>query len=466
MGTEIHRTLSLVAVDAKQRRLAVAVGGRAGWRVQEEAPEPSAILVGRWDDAQEAFVRATRADNAGLPILVCADLDASIPAMRAGASDFLRAPLTRERLVMALETAADRRRRGSELRPLAEKIVKPLAFDEIVGSTPAFRAALAVAAKAARSRVSVLIEGERGTGKETIARAIHGAGPRASRPMLSIDCGTHSPAQLEAALFGYEKGAFASAFTSHAGMLEEASGATLFLDGIEHLTPELQLRLLQVLDTGEVTRLGGRGFKAIDLRLIAACGGRISDATAAGRFREDLAARLAVHIWLPPLRERRSDIPPLTRHFLGLFADQPGLPQLGITDDALTLLINFGWAGNVREMQTALFRAALHCQGHALTAADFPQIARESAHGKRADDYHARQPEHRTELASLAHAPGVTLYLPDGNLRPLEDIEADVIRLAIGHYQGRMSEVARRLGIGRSTLYRKLAELGISDAAA
>jgi DNA-binding NtrC family response regulator len=157
-------------------------------------------------------------------------------------------------------------------------------------------------------------------------------------------------------------------------------------------------------------------------------------------------------VTIPPLRERTGDIPALTRHLLARIAQQPGLRPLGITDDALALLVEYDWPGNVRQLQNALFRAAVLCEGSALTRADFPQIA---ALGHR-----------RGGSAAAASGGGVTLFRPDGNLRPLEDIEADVIRLAIGHYRGRMTEVARRLGIGRSTLYRKLGELGIDNAAA
>ncbi|HEY0625952.1 MAG TPA: sigma-54 dependent transcriptional regulator [Allosphingosinicella sp.] len=465
MEPDSLRTLSLVALDAAQHRVASAAASRAGWRAQRDAEEPAALLIGLWDEEQARLVRAARARSPALPILVCGPATASVDAIRAGASDFLALPLTADRLIAALQAAGDRRRRSGELRPLAEKIVKPLALDEIIGSTPAFRAALAIAAKAARSRVPVLIEGERGTGKETLARAIHSSGPRALRPIVSLDCGTLSPAHLEAALFGYEPGAFPGAFDRSVGKFEEADGGTLFIDNIELLSAELQAKLLHVIETGEAARLGGRGFKAVDVRILAAAGARLSEQAAAGHFREDLLSRLAlVSIALPPLRERRADIPALARHFLGRFAEQPGLPHLGITEGAVALLTQFGWSGNVRELQTALFRAALHCQGHALTAEDFPQIALEIAHGKRSDDYHARAVEGARPLPG-SNGSGVTLYLPDGNLRPLEDIEADVIRLAIGHYHGRMTEVARRLGIGRSTLYRKLAELGISDAA-
>jgi DNA-binding NtrC family response regulator len=204
----------------------------------------------------------------------------------------------------------------------------------------------------------------------------------------------------------------------------------------------------------------------VDVRVIAATNRRLAEEVAHGRFREDLYYRLnVVHVDIPPLRDRSSDIPGLARHLLSRIAEQPGMHHLSITDDALEVLLRYGWPGNVRQLQNALFRAAVLCEGNALTAADFPQIDRESTYSKRSDDYHARHLNGAAGTSALSHGPGITLYDNDGNLRSLDEIESDVIRLAIGHYRGRMTEVARRLGIGRSTLYRKLGELGIGDAA-
>ncbi|HWH17892.1 MAG TPA: sigma-54 dependent transcriptional regulator [Allosphingosinicella sp.] len=468
MKPEATRTLLLIETDPAQHRIAASAAARAGWRVEaasadaDSVPEgAAALLVGHWREKSAELIGRLRAERPLLPILACGERSLSAGAIRAGASDFLVEPLAAGPLLRALAAAADRRR-GGELRPLAEKNSLPLAFDEIIGSSPAFRAALAVAAKAARSRVPVLIEGERGTGKEMVAQAIHASGPRGARPLIVTDCGAVIPDLLDSWLFGHEKGAFPGAFDRHVGRIEAADGATLFLDNVEELPLDIQQKLLAAVERGEVWRMGGRGFKAVDVRIIAASNRPLADEVAHGRFREDLYCRLAaVTVSLPPLRDRRADIPALARAFLARFARQPGLGPLGITDDALDLLMSFGWPGNVRQLENALFLAALACNGPALTSLDFPRIALEAKLGRRADDHHAREPR----VPALAHGPGITLYRPDGNLRPLEEIEADVIRLAIGHYQGRMTEVARRLGIGRSTLYRKLAELGMVDAA-
>jgi DNA-binding NtrC family response regulator len=195
----------------------------------------------------------------------------------------------------------------------------------------------------------------------------------------------------------------------------------------------------------------------VDVRVIAATNRKLIEEVEAGRFREDLYYRLnVVQLTIPPLRERIGDVPALSRHLLARIANQPGLRSLGLTAEALELLMRHNWPGNVRQLQNALFRAAVLCEGDALTPQDFPQIAAQMR---------ARQGSSALARIGQSEAAGITLFEADGHVRELAEIEADVIRLAIGHYRGRMTEVARRLGIGRSTLYRKLAELGIDSAA-
>ncbi|HEX8256641.1 MAG TPA: sigma-54 dependent transcriptional regulator, partial [Allosphingosinicella sp.] len=438
----------------------------------EDGRDVDAILLDHWlsGPAGTQLIEQIRALRPDLPLLILTaqtSVAVAVEAMRAGASDFLVKPIAPDRLLAALNTATDRRKKSGELRPLSEKISKPLAFDEIVGSAPGFRAALAIAAKAARARVSVLIEGESGSGKEVIAQAIHTASPRGKKPMVTVNCGAIPANLVESVLFGHEKGAFTGAFDRHIGRFEDADGSTLFLDEVGELPLETQVKLLRALETGEIQRVGGRTVQTVDVRIIAATNRRLIEEVAKGNFREDLYYRLnVVHVDIPPLRARQSDIPPLARHLLARIAEQPGMRYLSITDDALAVLMAYGWPGNVRQLQNALFRAAVLCEGNALTAADFPHIAQESTLSKRSDDYHAKALNGASNSAALSNGSGITLFSSDGHLRPLEEIEADVIRLAIGHYRGRMTEVARRLGIGRSTLYRKLGELGIGDAAA
>lgn len=486
MRPDPTRCLLLIDDEPAQRRLVAAIGARAGWWVRgandldqarEMAADPQepkwdAILLDHWLPGEEgaALIREVKEIRPELPLLVLtaqSTVSCAVDAMRAGASDFLVKPIAPDRLLTALNSATDRRRTTGELRPLSEKISKSLGFEEIVGSAPAFRAALAVAAKAARARAPVLLEGESGSGKEILAQAIHAASPRGKKQLHVVNCGAIPENLVESVLFGHEKGSFTGAFDRHIGRFEDAEGSTLFLDEVGELPLDTQVKLLRAIESGEFQRLGSRITQTVDVRIIAATNRRLAEEVARGRFREDLYYRLnVVHVPIPPLRDRISDLPALARHLLHRIAEQPGMRHLSITDDGLAVLMSYGWPGNVRQLQNALFRAAVLCDSDALTAADFPHIATEAGHGRRADDFHAKPLSGQSSTAAYAHGPGITLYQADGNLRPLEAIEADVIRLAIGHYRGRMTEVARRLGIGRSTLYRKLGELGIGDIAA
>ncbi len=468
------RILLLIDDEPAQQRLISALASRAGWRTILAADSETAIATlgtrdGMMLDAvvldhalpdQSAgiLISELRERRPALPILMLTaitDVATAVEAMRAGATDFLVKPIAPDRLLAALDAAVDTNIAGGELRPLTEKISQPLGFDEIVGSAPKFRAALAIAAKSARARVPVLIEGESGVGKEVLAEAIHAASPRSKRPMVTVNCGAIPMNLVESELFGHEKGAFTGAFTRQIGKFASADGGTLFLDEIGEMPLEAQVKLLRVLQSGEIQPIGARMPSEVDVRVLAATNKNLLEEVEAGRFREDLYYRLnVVQVSIPPLRDRDGDIPALARHLMARIAQQPGLRGLGITEGAMSLLSSYAWPGNVRQLQNALFRAAVLCDGDALTVADFPDIAS-----------HANGGTPKIISVNQSDGAGVTLYEGDGHLRTLEAIEADVIRLAIGHYRGRMTEVARRLGIGRSTLYRKLAELGISDVA-
>jgi len=470
-----QRLLLLIDSEPAQRRLVAAIASRRSWRTlfaddadsalatlgTPDGMAVDAILLDHPDSDSEAnaLIADLRARRPHLPILVLAangSVAAAVGAMRAGASDFLVKPIAAERLLTALESAMGGSSAG-ELRPLTEKLTANLGFSEIVGSAPQFRAALAVAAKAARARVPVLVEGEMGVGKHVVAEAIHGASPRARKDLVCVHCGSISANLVESELFGHEEGAFTGAFERKIGKLQEADGSTIFLDEVSEMPLEAQVKLLRMLQTGEIQPLGARHPREVDVRMIAASNVPLLGEVEAGRFREDLYYRLnVVQVTIPPLRERAGDIPALIRHLLARIGEQPGLRSLGISDDALQLLTAYDWPGNVRQLQNVLFRSAVLCDEEGLTREDFPQIAQLAAGGRTVS----------APVAGHSNVAGITLFRPDGNLRPLDEIEADVIRLAIGHYRGRMTEVARRLGIGRSTLYRKLGELGIDQSAA
>lgn len=471
--------LLLIDDEPAQRRLVSVLAARSGWRTiyagdaesaiatlgTQDGMRLNAVLLDQWNPEFRSadLIHEIRTRRPALPILVLTthnDVRDAVEAMRAGATDYLAKPIAPDRLLAALNaTLDDDEEKAGELRPLTEKISAPLAFEEIVGSAPLFRAALAIAAKAARARIPVLIEGESGVGKEVMARAIHAASPRFRNRMITVNCGAIPSNLVESELFGHERGAFTGAFERHIGRFVDADMGTIFLDEVSELPLDAQVKLLRVLQDGEVQPIGARAPVHVDVRVIAATNRRLADEVEAGRFREDLYYRLNVmQVSVPPLRERIGDIPALARHLLARLSTQPGLRSLGITSEALDLLMQHDWPGNVRQLQNALFRAAVLCDGDALTAGDFPQIsaqicARTASNGAT-----------RTAI-SRDDAAGITLFEENGHMRQLAEIEADVIRLAIGHYRGRMTEVARRLGIGRSTLYRKLAELGIDSAA-
>ncbi len=472
MSEERTRLVMLIDDEPAQCRLISALASKAGWRTvfasdsetaiamlgTQQGMQLDAIILDQWVPGEEAsaLIGELKLRRPALPILMLTVSTSpllAVEAMRAGATDYLIKPIAPDRLITALEAATARADKVDELQPLTEKITAPLDFDAMIGTSPQFRAALAIAAKSARSHVPILIEGESGTGKEMIGRAIHAASPRSKMPLRLINC-TGTPAnQIKSQLFGHERGAFAGAFDQHVGLMQHADGGTLLIDEIDCMPLEAQAMFIEAINKGEIRPMGANhGFK-VDVRILASSNRPLASLVATGEFREDLFFALSiVHLEIPALKSRASDIPALTRHFLTRIAEQPGMRGLGITDEAIHLLSIYDWPGNVRQLQNTLFRAAIFCDGDALTTQEFPQLT--SMLGESG------------LMANSSHEGiGITLYSDDGNLRPLEEIEADVIRLAIGHYRGRMTEVARRLGIGRSTLYRKLSELGIDNAA-
>ena len=466
------RLLMLIDDEPAQCRLITALAAREGWRVlvvrdaetaiatlgTRQGMQLGAIMLDQWVPGDDActLIAELRSRRPLVPILMLTTSASpllAVEAMRAGATDYLIKPVAPDRMMLALRAATTREAPQDELAPLTEKMHGPADFEAMVGAAPTFRTALAIAAKAARGHGPILIEGESGTGKEMLVRAIHAASQRAKTPLRMVNAGASASTSLESTLFGHEKGAFPGAFDRQIGALQHCDGATLVIDEICRLPVAIQERLAESLAQGSCRPIGARHSFRVDVRLIAASNIPLRELVDAGEFLPDLYQALsATSVTLPSLRARTGDIPALARHFLARIGDQPGLRPLSITDGALQMLAAFDWPGNVRQMQAVLFRAAVFCDGDALTADDFPQLSSMIGQASRS-------------LGQPQESSGVTLYTPDGNLRPLEDIEADVIRLAIGHYRGRMTEVARRLGIGRSTLYRKLTDLGIDNAA-
>jgi len=407
-------------------------------------------------------LKAVRPQRPDLPIIVLTAYFSNSNvsgSMRAGATDFLVKPASGERIRTAIEAALDKNTPKGELRPLTEKMQTGGTFQDLVGSSQAMANAVSIATKAANSNIPVLIEGESGVGKEMFARAIQSASPRKNGPFVIVNCGAIPANLVESILFGHEKGAFTGASEAHSGKFMEADGGTIFLDEVGELPMETQVKLLRVLQEGEVDPVGSKTTQSVDVRVLSATNRTLSEEVTKGNFREDLYYRLNVFpVRIPPLRKRMEDIESLTTYFVEKVCESENLPAKRIAPDAMELLKHFRWPGNVRQLQNVMFRAVVLSDGAVLTMDDFPQVQAQmlaSFGGEALED----SPGIRTSAPSvLVNTPSISLLNDEGHVRPLADIEADIIGWTLEHYQGRMTEVARRLKIGRSTLYRKVAE--------
>ncbi|HEY4407407.1 MAG TPA: sigma-54 dependent transcriptional regulator [Xanthobacteraceae bacterium] len=487
----------IVDDDPVQRRLLEAMVGRFGYDalIAEGGDAAIAFLTGQGGPPIDVVVLdlvmpdldglgvLARMREAGiaLPVIVQTahgGIDTVVSVMRAGATDFVVKPVSPERLQVSLRNALVASALQGELARIKHSRAGTLTFRDIVTRSPRMQAVLYTAGKAATSAIPVLIAGQSGVGKELIARAIHGSGERRAKPFVAVNCGAIPDNLVESILFGHEKGAFTGATDRHTGKFVEASGGTLFLDEVGELPAAAQVKLLRAIQEGEVEPVGARKPVKVDARIISATNRDLAADLAAGRFREDLFYRLHVFpITVPALAERPEDIAELVRHFLARFAAEEGKRISTISAQALGLLTAYRWPGNVRQLENAVFRAVVLAESDEVGVGEFPQIATQMARTGAVDDeapkiapppFAAAIPPREEHLAGLGGSiapfglPAAALQLidPAGEVRPLEEIETEVIRFAITHYRGQMSEVARRLRIGRSTLYRKLDLLG------
>ncbi|MGY4512238.1 sigma-54-dependent transcriptional regulator [Bradyrhizobium sp. USDA 3650] len=398
-------------------------------------------------------------------------IDNVISAMRAGAADFVVKPVGLERLQVSLRNALNSSALKGELQRIRHSREGRLTFSDIITRAEAMAGVMRAAQKATNSSIPVLIEGESGVGKEMFARAIHGSGERKAKPFVAVNCGAIPDNLVESILFGHEKGAFTGATERHTGKFVEAHGGTLFLDEVSELPLSAQVKLLRALQEGAVEAVGGRKPVKVDVRIISATNRRLLERVKQGHFREDLFYRLHVlPLTIPSLRARREDIPHLLRHFLARFAAEENRPITGISGEAVAHLAQLDWPGNIRQLENAVYRAVVMSDGDQLGLDDFPLIASQPHPGTdiptaplMLEPIAAPSVVSGNDIpiAPLPQAGALSMLTATGDVRPLEDIENEIIRFAISHYRGQMSEVARRLKIGRSTLYRKLDEAGV-----
>ena len=421
----------------------------------------------------------------GVPVIVQTahgGIDNVVSAMRAGAQDFVVKPVGIERLQVSLRNALNASAMKGELQRIRHSREGRLTFADIITRSGTMAGVLRTAQKAAASTIPVLIEGESGVGKELFARAIHGSGERKSKPFVAVNCGAIPDNLVESILFGHEKGAFTGATERHTGKFVEASGGTLFLDEISELPLAAQVKLLRALQEGAVEAVGGRKPVKVDVRIVSATNRKLLERVKSGQFREDLFYRLHVlPLTIPPLRMRREDIPHLLRHFLARFCAEENRLITGISGEAMTHLSQLDWPGNIRQLENAVYRAVVMSEGDELGLADFPQVhaqipAMPETHHNQVEPlvvgpaFHSTVPAmvsgNEIPIAPLPSGGTLAMLTRSGEMRPLEAMETEIIRFAISHYRGQMSEVARRLKIGRSTLYRKLDEAAAAEQAA
>ncbi|MGW9330153.1 sigma-54-dependent transcriptional regulator [Bosea sp. NPDC055594] len=482
-------TVLVVDDDPVQRRLLDAMLKRFGHDVlTAEGGEQALALLG--DESQHidclvldlvmpgrdgmAVLAALRERGIATPVIVQTangSIETVVSAMRAGAVDFVVKPVGAERLQVSLKNALKLGALEHEIRYMKRRSAGQLGFRDLASKSPDMSRVVQLAERAAKSNIPVLVEGESGVGKEVLARAIQGSSDRRGKPFVTVNCGAIPHNLVESILFGHEKGAFTGATERHVGKFVEANGGTLFLDEVGELPLDAQVKLLRAIQEGEVDPVGGKKSVRVDIRIISATNKSLLDQVKRGEFREDLYYRLNVFpITLPPLRQRREDVADLARGFLARFSAEEGKKLRGISSEALGLLGRYDWPGNVRQLENAMFRAVVLADGDELTIAEFPQIAAQM------EGFDVRIPPAPPPLSGARQedAPPRIVQVPvrdpnaldlvaGSDMRSLDELEREIIKFALAHYRGHMSEISRKLGIGRSTLYRKLKDYGLIE---
>ncbi len=407
-----------------------------------------------------------KAHHPRLPVIMLTAetaVDTVVAAMQAGAYDYLPKPLDRTKLVATVGNAVSHHQLAVRVTQL-EREVDGRGYAGIVGASTPMRRLYRAMDRVAPSDVTVLVQGESGTGKELVAHGLHEASGRRQAPFVAVNCAA-IPETLEASeFFGHERGAFTGAEQRRAGRFEQANGGTLFLDEVGELSLSLQAKLLRVLQERTFQRLGGNAEIHSDFRLIAATHRNLEDEVRAGRFREDLFFRIVVFEFdLPPLRARGNDLQVLAMHFLSRMAESGGHESLRLSPAALGALFSYHWPGNVRELQNAMEHAAVISSGGEIRPGDLPARIFKKGVDLRGDTV-ANDAVAGWEPTTQPSAVVPPDFEPtEDSVRTLDEIERDAIERAIERTGGNLSEVVRQLGIGRTTLYRKIKRYGLES---
>jgi len=478
-GVYMGKSVLIVDDDPTQRRLLQAVVEKSGFSTLQADSGDTALDIMFSDKGQNVDILLLDLVMPGrdgmetlaelnvkrpeVPVIVLTSkgsIDTVVSAMQGGARDFIVKPASPERIIVSLRNALEINNLAGEVVRLKKTTSGGLTFEDLIGNAPSMRSVVAMGERGARASIPILITGESGVGKEVIARAIQGASERSDRPFISVNCGAIPENLVESILFGHEKGSFTGANSKHLGKFQEASTGTLFLDEVGELPLDMQVKLLRVLQEGEVDPIGSKRPVKVDVRIVSATNRDLAESVKTGTFREDLYYRLNVFpIQVPALRDRREDIPLLLKHFIKRINAQERLSVAGADAATLDMLKSFDWPGNVRQLENSIFRAMILSDGNSLQVHDFPQISGQTP--PPANPVEDTLSSLVAEVSQREDDKIISFLDRDGHLRTLEEIEHDLIEFAIDNYSGHMSEIARRLGIGRSTLYRKVKEHGM-----
>ena len=472
-GTEGEPLVLVVDDDAGSRR-AMALTLQTDGRRVEEFPDAAAALARAADDPTVALVvtdlkmpgktglelatdlAAIRPDVSVLLTTAFGDVDTLNAARALGTVDYVAKPIAKDDLRLRASAALNRARQAGEIKNLRERLDKRYGFEAILGVSRPMELLFERLRVVAPTRTTVLVTGESGTGKELVAGALHHNSPRRPRAFVALNCGAIPREIIESELFGHEKGSFTGAQVKRIGRIEQAHGGTLFLDEVSEMPPDLQVKFLRVLEERRVTPVGGNDSKDVDFRLVAATNRNLLKEIEAGRFRQDLYYRLSVvTVEIPPLRERRDDIPLLVERFRDVFAKEHDRAVTGVTPAAFAALVNYDWPGNVRELKNVVESSVLFASGSKIDVTDLPAPLRAQA-GVLDAPAHA-------EASAGPHPEGIPAP-PVGSStagllgKTIAEIEKEAILLALQASGGNRRKAAERLDIGLRTLQRKLKE--------